>query len=362
MAAVPAVAVNAKGVGKGPGKGPDLPPPQPAGPPAQQAGKGKGGKAPPGPPPAGSVGKGNSYKGPNVRPPFNAVVCNGLRKQTLEKDADCEFWIDKLRWGSIESYADAMQYTDERYRWKVRTEKKSIRSGHAYLGGYDTTKDKNYRPLEVMYVAMHARFAQDAQARKCLLGTVGHSLTSPSDEDWMRQTVWMSWYMKVLRRLREELRPEEEQDKDLLERLRGEFAITNFDEAGVAKKVRDIKADFEVVSTPIEIQAVTMAGEGYFVEVRMFEDMYDLKEKFAALLDSGAEARSLELLVHGAQVTDKETVWKLGLKDGDDIQVLVKGAKWQLNDLGGGAMAGQAKDELLTDIRRAAAARNARAM
>lgn len=230
------------------------------------------------------------------------------------------------------------------------------------LATYDMTKDKSYRPLEVMYVAMHARFSQDAQARKCLLDTVGHPLTSPSDEDWMRQTVWMSWYMKVLRRLREELRPEEEQDKDLLERLRGEFAITNFDEAGVAKKVRDIKADFQVACTPIEVQAVTMAGEGYSVEVRMFDDMYDLKEKFAALLDSGVEARSLELLVHGAEVTDKQTVWKLGLKDGDDIQVLVKGARWQLNELGGGAMTGEAKDDLLTEIRRAAATRNARAM
>merc|ERR1712232_1418373 len=101
----------------------------------------------------------------------------------------------------------------------------------------------------------------------------------------------------------------------------------------------------------------------------MFEDMYDLKLEIAALLESGVEARSLELLVDGAQVTDEQTVWKLGLKDGDDIHVLVKEAEWQWNDLGCIVWAGLPRSyrrashvELLTDIRRAARARNARAI
>eukprot|EP00929_Paragymnodinium_shiwhaense_P036729 TRINITY_DN19654_c0_g1_i1.p1 TRINITY_DN19654_c0_g1~~TRINITY_DN19654_c0_g1_i1.p1 ORF type:complete len:355 (-),score=53.17 TRINITY_DN19654_c0_g1_i1:241-1233(-) len=297
-------------------------PPPGVPPPPGAKGQGKG------PPPAPSKGKGKGKPAPNNPPAVSgwheAVLCGGRRMTTLESGTHCLFFADNKRWRSIDQYCEAMKFASEEMQEKVRGCKLPTQMQAVGEDSYcDYVAD--YRPLEVMYLAAHARFTQDVAAREELLNTCGSELQNPNDNCWHKQTMKAHWYRKVLQRLREEMRGATERDQAVLEHLRREFSPNNFDEVAVAQRCESTKEEAEKLQNPIDLQVSTMSGTSFTVSVLPFDEGCYLKEKVGEALQIYTLSR-LQLLKDGEPLRSSRTMLELGIQDGDEIMVIIKGS------------------------------------
>jgi hypothetical protein len=126
---------------------------------------------------------------------------------------------DGREWKTSEHYFQACKFTDSSKREAVRTTPDGLASwqeGNARHESFDPLWDEH--KLDVMYQANLLKYQQNRHHRSVLCSTSG-LLTAKGG--W-----WKVWNEVLLERIREELKPESDQDSDLLlsrRRLMGEW-------------------------------------------------------------------------------------------------------------------------------------------
>lgn len=138
-----------------------------------------------------------------------------------------KFVIDGKEWQSVEQCFQAIKFGSEELRENIRavvpeegdTDRsygmKCFQAGRirdpSFLAHWDGIR------AECMYRINRAKFAANADAREALVNTGSKPLQHPEGG------YWGVWNTNVMRRLREELKPADQQDKDLLAELEQKF-------------------------------------------------------------------------------------------------------------------------------------------
>eukprot|EP00755_Sulcionema_specki_P022074 Sspe_Gene.75620::Locus_47250_Transcript_1_1_Confidence_1.000_Length_653::g.75620::m.75620/K09935/K09935; uncharacterized protein len=122
------------------------------------------------------------------------------------------FVLDGKEWLSAEQYFQAMKFVDPSYQEEIRRE--TNLSAHWRMGQtrqHRIRGDWEQNKVDVMYRANKAKFEQNAEMREELLSTTGPIRA-------MGFPFWAKWNGILLERIREELRPAEQQDTEKLQR------------------------------------------------------------------------------------------------------------------------------------------------
>ena len=145
-------------------------------------------------------------------------LVDGTMRPELDNFLQCAFELDGKQWTSAEQYFQAVKFTDEAYREKIR----ACHDGGAcwQLGNsraFQLRADWESVKVDVMYSANCAKFEQNAALRDALLATRG-SITAYGFPFWVK------WNAVLLERIREELRPAAERDEAALAERRAAMA------------------------------------------------------------------------------------------------------------------------------------------
>mmetsp|Transcript_100901 Transcript_100901/g.159544 ORF Transcript_100901/g.159544 Transcript_100901/m.159544 type:complete len:168 (-) Transcript_100901:175-678(-) len=152
------------------------------------------------------------------------ATCDGKSVPATDNFQVTKFVIEGQEWVSCEQYFQAVKFTSEEYREKIRNETQA--AGHGMrvwsMGNsraYKLRPDWESVKVQMMYRANAAKFCQNKDLLEELLATRGSIRAANSTDQWQK------WNSEILECVREELRPCEEQDAAKITRLRNSLGL-----------------------------------------------------------------------------------------------------------------------------------------
>ena len=141
--------------------------------------------------------------------------CGGVSYNSMDNFTECKFEIEGEIWISSEQYFQAMKFSDKAYREVIHGERNT--AAHWKMGQtklHPIRSDWEAVKVDIMYQANFEKFSQNIEFRNELISTAGpiRAFGFP---------FWKVWNPIILRRIREELKPDSERDEKTLATLRG---------------------------------------------------------------------------------------------------------------------------------------------
>mmetsp|Transcript_61435 Transcript_61435/g.129623 ORF Transcript_61435/g.129623 Transcript_61435/m.129623 type:complete len:341 (-) Transcript_61435:92-1114(-) len=292
----------------------------------------------------------------------------------------CRIVIDEETWYSVEHYFQGSKFADRIHRDDIMAQRperigpKLAAAQHGRLvRGMGASKSyervPNFRPLQILYVATRVKFEQNMDLRRQLV-EAGGAVTEPENnveegeasklyakvvarvrdevrpkqehdqprlaesrrefqaggavaqcDTKVEEGEASKWYAKVIERVREELRPEQERDQARLSELRREFQEQeNFDENEAAERIAAARASFGAHLRTILVRKLDGSATELYLHPN--DNIEEVREQLGFQL--GYRPNRLLLFRDCNELEHQQTIGELDLQDTDEISMVIK--------------------------------------